>query len=368
MGVVVPALLTLPAHAADWTIKAGASENLTLDDNIGMGTVTRDAAIYTSSAFNLDFLATAKTYQMHFSPSLNASRQFFTVTPDTWKVFPTGTFSFTKNTKLTDYAFNATVTRTKATTNDLIDDVIVNQKGDRLAYNFSGSVSHRMTKRDSFSWVNTVNATDYTITSPSLTPYRTYTSQLSWNHTINRLVSGSLNASADLYVPDGVGSKKRRTYRVGAGLNAQLTERLSINASGGLLTIDEQSSPRSSDFYATLAGTYALKDTSFKFVVSRDISPGVNGNLLDRWLMSMNASHQINDNLSTGLVSNYTIQKNATGGHDRAFSISPNLSYQLTRDWSTSVSYRYRRVWQAGEPAYSNAVTFNLAYSSTIMP
>ena len=79
-------------------------------------------------------------------------------------------------------------------------------------------------------------------------------------------------------------------------------------------------------------------------------------------------NHQVNDLLSLGLSSSYVFQKDEEEGDSRAFTISPSLNYQLSDDWSSSLSYRFIETEDETETAYSNAVTLSLSYGTFLLP
>jgi hypothetical protein len=58
-----------------------------------------------------------------------------------------------------------------------------------------------------------------------------------------------------------------------------------------------------------------------------------------------------------------------SGGPDEVgLLISPGLSYQLTRDWSSSVRYQFAGTGDTDNLRYENAVILNLSYGTTLLP
>ena len=98
------------------------------------------------------------------------------------------------------------------------------------------------------------------------------------------------------------------------------------------------------------------------------LAPSQDGTLDDTYSARLGVNHAINDLLSVGLSSSYTLQKDEEEGDSRAFTVSPSLNYQLSQDWTTSLSYRFIETVDETETAYSNAVTFSLSYGTFLLP
>ena len=63
-----------------------------------------------------------------------------------------------------------------------------------------------------------------------------------------------------------------------------------------------------------------------------------------------------------------SIQNDEEEGDSRALTVSPSLSYQLSRDWTSSLSYRFIPTDDETETAHSNAVTLSLSYGTFLLP
>ena len=141
------AALSAPALAADWSLRFGASESLTVDDNLGLDETNRDAGLTSSTSFDLDLLAKAKTYKIDLAPRISVQKTFFQREPDDWSYFPSGTLSLGTWTKRTTYDLVASLARSEASSNDLVEDVITTNQGDQLTYAVTGTVSHKVNSR-----------------------------------------------------------------------------------------------------------------------------------------------------------------------------------------------------------------------------
>ena len=154
-----------PALATDWSLKFGASQSLTADDNLDLTEFDRDAGLTSSTAFDLNLLGLGKTYKMGLAPRVSIGRTFFSEAPDDWSYSPAGTLSLGTWTKLTTYDLVASVARSEASSSNALveDDVITTDEGDALTYAVTGTITHKVNRRNTLSWANSANRLDYTL-------------------------------------------------------------------------------------------------------------------------------------------------------------------------------------------------------------
>jgi hypothetical protein len=361
-------LLGAPALAADWSLQFGASESLTFDDNLDLTEFDRDAGLISSTAFDLDLLALAKTYKIDFAPRVSVSKTFFQREPDDWSYFPSGTLLLSKWTKLTTYDLVASYSKSEATSNELVDGVFTEDEGDQINYAVTGTITRKVNERNSLIWSNAANMVDYTLPSEDLVPALTATSTGTWRHEISALTSANLIGSAQFYDPDSLTVDERLLYRATAGINTRLSKRLSVAGAVGAVLLDPEHGDTEVDMIFNASADYKLKTTGFSFSVGRDLSPSQDGSLNDRYSTRLAVNHEVNDLMTLGAYAAYTTQTDSEGEKSSALTISPTLSYQLSEDWSSSVSYRYIHTEDEVETAHSNAVTLNLSYRTFLLP
>jgi predicted porin len=104
------------------------------------------------------------------------------------------------------------------------------------------------------------------------------------------------------------------------------------------------------------------------FSAARDLTPSQDGSLNDRYSTRLAVTHQVNDLTTLGVFATYSFQTDSDNEESSAFTISPSLSYQLSQDWSTAISYRYVQTEDDIEKAHSNAVTLSLSYGTFLLP
>ncbi|HUQ38252.1 MAG TPA: hypothetical protein VM144_17925 [Aestuariivirga sp.] len=366
LGVVV-AGFCVPALAADWSLKFGASQSLTLDDNIDLEEDNRDTALMSSTAFDLDLLALGKTYKIELMPRVSFQKTFFSEEPDDWSYFPSGTLLLSKWTKRTTYDLVATYARSEASSNELVDGVFTEDEGDQLSYAVTGTITNRVNHRNTLIWSNALNLVDYTLPSDDLVPSLTATSTGTWRREMSELVTGNLTGSVQYYEPDSPTLDSRLLYRATVGATARLSKRLTVTAAAGGVFLDPENDSLTADVIWNVAADYKLKTTNYTFSAARDLSPSQDGTLDDTYSARLGVSHQVNDMLSIALSSSYVLQRDEEGDSS-AFIVSPSLNYQLSRDWTSSLSYRYIETEDEIEEAYSNAVTLTLSYGTYLIP
>lgn len=360
--------LSAPALAADWSLRFGASESLTFDDNLDLSESDRDAGLTSSTSFDLDLLALAKTYKIDLAPRVNVQKTFFSEEPDAWSYLPAGTLFLSKWTKLTTYDLLASFARSEASSNELVDGVFSEDEGDQLNYALTGTITHKLNERNSLTWSNAANLVDYTLPSDDLVPSLTATSTGTWRHEMSELVSANLTGSAQYYDPDSMTVDGRLLYRATAGVNARLTKRLSVAGAAGAVLLDPENDDPVVDMIFNASADYKLKSTGYSFSVGRDLSPSQDGSLNDRLSTRLAVSHQVNDLTTLGVFAAYSLQTDSDNEESSAFTISPSLNYQLSEDWSSSISYRYIETRDDIETAHSNAVTLSFSYRTFLLP
>ena len=357
-----------PALATDWSLRFGASQSLTADDNLDLTETDRDAGLSSSTAIDLNLLGTGKTYKMGLAPRVSVSKTFFSEEPDDWSYFPSGTLLLSKWTKLTTYDLVASHSRSEATSNELVEGLVTEDEGEQLNYAVTGTITHKLNERNSLIWSNAASLVDYTLPSDDLVPSLTATSTGTWRHDITELVSSNLVGSAQYYDPDSDTVEGRVLYRATGGINARLTKRLSVAGAVGAVILDPDGDDTVVDLIYNASADYKLKTTGYSFSVARDLSPSQDGSLNDRFSARLAVSHQVNDLTTLGAYAAYSLQTDSDDAESSAFTFSPSLNYRLSEDWSSSVSYRYIETRDDVETARSNAVTLTLSYGTFLLP
>jgi uncharacterized protein (PEP-CTERM system associated) len=144
--------------------------------------------------------------------------------------------------------------------------------------------------------------------------------------------------------------------------------RLSVAGAVGVALLDPDDDGPTADVIFNVSADYKLKDTSYTLSASRDLQPSQDGDLEDRYSAHFGMSHQINDAMTFGVSGSFAYQPDSDDGETRAFTISPSLSYQLSQDWNSSLSYRFIQTDDENETAHSNEVALSLSYGTFLLP
>jgi len=136
----------------------------------------------------------------------------------------------------------------------------------------------------------------------------------------------------------------------------------------GAVLLDPDGDDTVVDLIYNASADYKLKNTGYSFSFGRDLSPSQDGSLNDRLSARLAVSHQVNELTTLGAYATYSLQTDSDNEESSAFTISPSLSYRLSEDWSSSISYRYTETRDDVETAHSNAVTLSLSYGTFLLP
>ena len=362
------AALGVPALASNWSAEFGSTQSLIFDDNVDLDRTHRDAVLTSSKSVNLNLLAKAKTYKIEIAPVLGVQKTFFSQETDDWSYFPSLTLALSKSSKLTTYDLVASFSMHEVSANELVDGFVSVEEGDQLSYAISSAITRKVNERNSLIWANSANLVDYTDPSDDLVPFISLRTSGTWRRDITDLVASNVTLSMEYFDPDSATQHSRLLYRSTAGLNARLSKRLSVSGALGAVLLDPDDGGLTADVIFNVSADYKLKDTSYSLVAARDLSPTQDGDLADRYSSRFSISHQVNDAMTFGVFAAYSFQNDSDDNESSALTISPSISYQLSEDWSSSVSYRYIETDEDDQKAHSNAVTLNLSYGTFLLP
>ena len=126
-----------------------------------------------------------------------------------------------------------------------------------------------------------------------------------------------------------------------------------------------------------------LKNTTLNLAVGQTVAPSITGTLTKRATLHAGVTQNINARSSVSLAGDIS-QQTSSGITNDFLSGSVSYSYQLAREWNTSLTYRYlhRTATSGGAlldpvtglptssvgPASSNSVMVTVAKTTTIIP
>ena len=373
-------VLSGPALAADWTLKFGASETASVNDNIDLTVDNPDTALQTNANYSFDLLGKAHTYEIEFAPTLGLQRTFFADTAsDTQPLsyYPAATLDLRKFGPRDTIALHASMARSDANSNNLVQDVITSNQGYQLSSNLSATVTHKVNATNSLEWTTAATRVDYSDPSTDLVPSLDVTSTGTWHRKMSQLIDANFALGAEYYDPNSTIDGTSLIMRSTVGADAKLSRRLSVAGNVGVVVEDNKNSGMTVGPTFNLSADYKLKTTSFSVSAGLDLSPNTDGTLQNTLSTSASVSHQVNDALSFVLSAYYSKQAafgsmgsgtTASTATSSAFGITPALNYQLSRDWNSSLSYQFTDSMETTGSARSNAVNLTLSYGYLLIP
>ncbi len=361
-------MTTSQAFAGDWSLKFLSSSTAIADDNVNLGKTDRDSALVVSQTINVDLLADARTYEIEFSPILNLQKTSFSEGGDEVDFFPSASLSLRKSLKNTSFTIDTYVARSEASANELVDDVVHQNKGDRLDSSVIGNVTHKLDDRDSLVWTSSVRLVDFTLQSTELVPFTSVGSSIGWRRQLTELVDTGFSVGAENFNPDSATEGETLVYRSTASVNARMTKRLSAMGSLGASLLADEGDKTKVNFNFALGADYKIRDTNYSLNAAYDVLPTQGGNFENTLSTRAIVNHQVNDLTSLSILAAYSLQTGSSSQDSSALTLTPSLYYQLSQEWKSSLSYRFIHSDDGGERAYSNALMVNLSYGRDLLP
>lgn len=348
-----------PAHAADWQLLYNFSESLTASDNIQQIVNPDGFGASSGSTAGIDLNAIGKTWNWGLSGNAGYTKYFGDGAPEQDNDSTSLASNFAKRTRDTTYTLGANYSSGPATISEFTDLGIIITDIQRLNYAFKGGIAHQINKQDSLNFNAGVSVTDYTATSPNVTPNRTLNASLTWSRPISRRASGNVSTSITWFQADNLTSDKEYLlYRNTIGTQVDLTRRLSISANAGAVLIDnyaiDQSAPllgRQRNMVYGFVGDFSLtyrpfSDTTFNISISQNVSSDDLGDLRASQSAKFAYGYKINDVSSFGFGGGWS---SSTGGQNdtapprTVWNLSPSYSYSINSRWNAGLGYRWVR-------------------------
>jgi hypothetical protein len=377
-----------PASAVDWRLDYRLGDTVRASDNIRQIIDPLGPGASNDATAGLDLIMRDKTLTWSFSGDIGYERYFGEEIPD-----PSSTESrslksdLEKKTRDTDYTLNAFYSSAPATISEFTDLGIVVTGIDRLNYGAGGGFVHRINKRDSLNFSIDNSWTDYSETSPNLTPNRSLSASLRWVRQLNARVSGNMLTSIIWYkADDPLSDREYLIYTNSVGTEARLTRRLTVSANAGATLIDNYAIDqqaglgRQRTMVYGFIGDFLLEykpfsDTTFTINLSQDVSIDDLGDLRASQRANFGLNYVINDfsslNLSGGL-------SKSTGGEDdpnpprEIWRASAVYSHAINSRWNASIGYRWVQSQLfdllGADEATSNTIFVSLNTNGTLVP
>lgn len=244
----------------------------------------------------------------------------------------------------------------------------------------SGGIDRSITAVDTVSLLATSTRTSYEPASGGL-PFTDTLARGNWRHSLSSVTAINLSSEYELLEYSNTFNTQVQIFREQAGFDTTLSPLLSFRANAGAVYIVTDRGVSSSTFGGTTSAipvsstaidwigdavlTYRmLKSTTLALTVSKSVGPSIVGSLFKRDSITASLIHTLNSRstLSFSASANRQISSTTT---DYA-SASATYSYNLTREWLTSLTYRYQhRFASTGGAAIIDPVTGTPTVSGT---
>jgi len=375
----------LPAKALDWNLSADLSQRLEIDDNIQLSPNASETVFGSTSSVKLKLKAKTKNSVGEFVLDANVGYTIFRGFDgiyDSENVNNSASANYTKNMKSTTFQLGASVSQVSTLFSEAEDTTLTDTDTNNVSYSANASANRKLNETDNLNLSTYFTRSTFDAVTAGLVANDTYGVSTRFSREVNRTLSGGITGAIDIFDPETGGNTR---YTVTGDLTKKLSETLSVNGRAGIRIVDPNGSAN-----AAIAGTggansgvtvgypfdvsinYKGKTSTASAGFNSSVSPSSSGFLQGNKSFTASASHRINEFFRFGIGGNYTITENTgTNGvltERTSYSVSPTLSYTLTRDWSVDLGYQYRFRDTGTATADANKVFLTLTNSTLLLP
>jgi hypothetical protein len=253
-----------------------------------------------------------------------------------------------------------------------------------------GGVRRELSPQESIGWASRVTAIQFSSQSTnSQTPDSlSVVNTADWRRQLSPLTDVTTAVQFEWQSLDNASGTNNYIWRPTLGVQHRLTKQVTLKVSGGaaiVTTTQDVATPiplpsgTKLGWLADALLVYKLKTTEFSFFAARSVAPSALGDLQERSTISVSYRQSINavSSLSlTGSFSHITAppgsnsilldQPAFTGNAVDVYTASVGYSYQLARDWTAQVTYRFTHRQAETNRANSNAVLVAVKHDVTL--
>ncbi|ANW00432.1 hypothetical protein LMTR13_09895 [Bradyrhizobium icense] len=372
------------AFAFDWSIKASETETVELNSNQFLRS-SPAGSVGSYTTLSADAQARTPTSKFNFSGDGSYKKYWGPGVVGTASEFLNygfkARYEVQEKTRF-DREYVEASWRQQSTALALLNDlgVSVPTSGfiDRLTA--TGGIDRSITALDTVSLFATSSRTSYQPSSGGGTPFTDTLARGNWRRSLSSVTAINLSSEYELLEYDNAFNTQVQIFRDQAGFDATLSAVLSFRANAGVAYLVTDRGVSSSAFGGTTSATPVsssvldwigdavltyrmLKSTTLSVIASQSVGPSVVGSLFKRDSISASLSHSINSR-STLTLSASGNRQIATTTTDYA-SASATYSYNLTREWGTSLTYRYLHRFASTGTAIFDPITGTPTVSGT---
>ncbi len=371
------------AYALDWSLKSSQIETIELSDNqflrtspaasVGSySTITANAEAKTAtSKFDLD---ADGSYRKYWGPGADGI-------PESLNYGFKAHYEHNEKNQF-DREFLETSWRQQSTALALLNDlgVVSNVAGfiDRLTA--TGGIDRSLSSRDTLSLMATATRASYEPSSGG-TAFTDTLARGSWRHRFSSIAALNTSSEFELLNYDNASNTNIEISRNKIGFDATLSPVLSFSANVGAAYIltegganplaslgtTASNTARSSallDWIGDAVLTYRmLKNTTLALVASKSIGPSIVGSLFEMDSITASLSHAINARSNLSFSASGTRSISTTTTNFASGSIT--YGYNLTRNLSAQLTYRYQHRFASSGPITVDPITGTPTVSGT---
>lgn len=373
------------ALAVDWEIETSTNQLTEVDDNFRLEEDSSGVVFGTTTNVELGIFARSPTSLWRFTPGFQATA--FAGPGDTEglnDITPRVSTEYTREGPRTTQSLDFSFTSDSTSFTEIEDTGITTGDATRTQFNLNGDFTYLLGPSGSslgLSGFAVVN--QFSDGASSLTPTTNVGASVDLSHVVNPRLTTGLSLGVTQFTADSDEDTESLTYSLDASADYDFNSRWSFGVGLGALVTDTErfvtvangrrrDTEVSPGFNANAEINYRRETTEFALTASQALEPSSLGELQTRINFGFSASRQINERSTLRFDASYstqtssgTFEENET---DRVlFSVSPGYSYQLTRNWSADLTYRYRR--QGGSTSGdSSNFSIRLTHNHTWLP
>ena len=369
----VLAMSAQPAWAADWKWLYQLGSTAQYSDNIELLVHPKRPAGSDSTTGHFDLKALSPAWEWALAGDFGYLVYFGEGAPAQRTSMNGGANSkISTSARDTDYSLSAHFSEAPAQSTQLTDLGIVNSNILQLNYGVMADVAHRANQLDTFDANIKADRSDFSQTSPGVTPSSSLQGAGTWTRRLTRLIDGRVKGSVLYYRLEGNSQTEQLIYNIAVGGKARISKRLTIDAEIGPTLVQQlgPGSMTSVDVSGNVTLTYQpFRDVNFDLTLSQDVSPDNLGALNNVQSVAASVRYQVNDYASLSLLASFNNSAGTgkTSTSSKYVTVSPSLSYQLARNWNAVLSYRWIRLDQGVGIAQSNSVFFTINYNGVLV-
>lgn len=384
------------ARAVDLVLKSQMGQSVEFNDNRDLSPKSKgDTYSFLSS---LMFDAVVRTPTMKFSANVDLSYLTFAgpgadLLTDALNHGVRA--SLESREKVTTYNLGGSWARRDASTVQIEDIGFATVHSKVDTYVAEGGVRRDLSPQESIGWASRVTAIQFSSqrAGSQASDSRSVVNTADWRRQLSPLTDVTTAVEFEWQSLDNASGTNNYIWRPTVGVQHQLTKQLTLKVSGGAAittTTQDVTTPIPPATTPLPSGTrfgwlgdallvYKLKTTEFSIFAGRSVAPSALGDLQERSTVSISYRQSINafSSLSlTGSFSHITAppgsnsilldQPAFTGNAVDVYTASIGYSYELARDWTAQLTYRFTHRQAEASRANSNAVLVSVKHDVTL--